>query len=271
MNRYILSALLALLGIAIRPDIASAQAEAYLGEIRLFGMSWCPVDWVMADGGELSITQYAALYSLFGAAYGGNGTTTFKLPDLRGRAPVNYHLAATPPVTVGKAYGADVSTSVAGSATGSVTGTAKGDIRNINVAGVLTYTTSSSVTLTANNLPAHTHQLNATTGAITNNSPKGNLLATYGAGAKIFSATGAAPDAAMAANAIANNTTTNTPVSVPINLQNVPISASGSATAVNLNVSAAPDSSLSVKVPTQSPVLAMTWCVCHNGYYPIRP
>jgi microcystin-dependent protein len=64
------------------------MAEAFLGEIRLFGGNYAPVDWMICDGRTLSISEYSTLYALIGITYGGDGTTNFKIPDLRGRAPI---------------------------------------------------------------------------------------------------------------------------------------------------------------------------------------
>ena len=62
---------------------ASAQ-EPFLGEIRTFGFNFCPRGWAAAEGQILPISQNQALYSLLGTYYGGDGRTTFGLPDLRG-------------------------------------------------------------------------------------------------------------------------------------------------------------------------------------------
>ena len=62
--------------------------ESILGEIKLWAINFAPTGWQLCDGSLLPIQSYAALYSLLGTAYGGNGTTTFALPDLRGRVPV---------------------------------------------------------------------------------------------------------------------------------------------------------------------------------------
>jgi len=59
--------------------------EAYLGEIRIFAGSFAPTGWALCDGQLLPIAQNAALFSLLGTTYGGNGTVNFALPDLRGR------------------------------------------------------------------------------------------------------------------------------------------------------------------------------------------
>ncbi|MFA6205717.1 MAG: tail fiber protein [Methylocystis sp.] len=68
---------------------AAAQTEPFLGELMLTGATFCPRNWAQADGQLLSISQNTALFSLLGTTYGGNGQTTFALPDLRGRAPIH--------------------------------------------------------------------------------------------------------------------------------------------------------------------------------------
>lgn len=63
--------------------------EPYVGEIRLFSQSYAPRGWAVCNGQELLINGNQALYSLLGNVYGGNGVTTFALPDLRGRVPIH--------------------------------------------------------------------------------------------------------------------------------------------------------------------------------------
>lgn len=62
----------------------------FLGEIRLFPWNWAPRGWFLCEGQLLAINQYAALFSLLGTQYGGNGTSTFALPDLRSRVPIHF-------------------------------------------------------------------------------------------------------------------------------------------------------------------------------------
>ena len=62
--------------------------DEYLGVIKLFAGNFAPVGWLFCQGQTLPIQQYAALFSLLGATYGGNGNTTFCLPDLRGFIPI---------------------------------------------------------------------------------------------------------------------------------------------------------------------------------------
>jgi microcystin-dependent protein len=64
------------------------MSDPYIGEIRMFGGDYAPVNWHFCDGALLNISDYSALFSLLGTTYGGNGTTNFALPDLRGRLPI---------------------------------------------------------------------------------------------------------------------------------------------------------------------------------------
>lgn len=68
---------------------AHAGSDPLLGEIMLVGFTFCPRGWTEADGQLLSISSNGALFSLYGTTYGGDGRTTFALPDLRGRAPIH--------------------------------------------------------------------------------------------------------------------------------------------------------------------------------------
>lgn len=65
------------------------MSESYIGQVRLFSFGSVPRDWMICDGSVLQIQQYTALYSLLDTAFGGDGKTTFCLPDLRGRVPIH--------------------------------------------------------------------------------------------------------------------------------------------------------------------------------------
>jgi len=65
------------------------MAEPFLGEVRLFSFQQAPVGWAQCNGQFLPINQNQALFSLLGTMYGGNGQTTFALPDLRGRCAMH--------------------------------------------------------------------------------------------------------------------------------------------------------------------------------------
>jgi microcystin-dependent protein len=62
----------------------------YLSELRIFSFSYAPRGWAMCNGQRLSISANAALYTLIGTTYGGDGTTYFNLPDFQGRAPTQW-------------------------------------------------------------------------------------------------------------------------------------------------------------------------------------
>ncbi|MGZ0785948.1 phage tail protein [Pseudomonas saponiphila] len=64
------------------------MSEAFVGEIRMFAGNYAPEGWTFCNGTLLQINNFEALYSLLGTLYGGNGVTTFGLPDYRGRLPV---------------------------------------------------------------------------------------------------------------------------------------------------------------------------------------
>ena len=64
------------------------MADFYLGQIMQVGFGFAPVDWVQAAGQTLGISQNAALFSLLGTTFGGNGTSTFQLPNVMGRVIV---------------------------------------------------------------------------------------------------------------------------------------------------------------------------------------
>jgi microcystin-dependent protein len=66
------------------------MSEPFLGEIRMTGFGFVPTGWAFCNGQILPISQNAALFSLLGTNFGGNGTSTFALPDLQGRVPINW-------------------------------------------------------------------------------------------------------------------------------------------------------------------------------------
>jgi microcystin-dependent protein len=70
------------------------MSDAYIGEIRTFGFNFAPKSWATCSGQIVSIAQNTALFSILGTTYGGNGQTTFALPDLRGRAPIHWGTGA---------------------------------------------------------------------------------------------------------------------------------------------------------------------------------
>lgn len=157
------------------------MADPFLGEIRMFGGNFAPIGWAFCQGQLIPISQNAALFSLLGTMYGGDGVSTFALPDLRGRVPLGMGQGpGLSPYTEGQAGGAE------------------------------------SVTLNTQQMPAHTHAVAATETQSTTD-PKGAVLAntqppTPGAAPKCY---GASPDGKTSMNAaMIGMTGGNLPVSV---------------------------------------------------------
>jgi microcystin-dependent protein len=65
------------------------MADCFLGEIKMFGANWAPQGWALCNGALLSISEYDALFNLIGTTYGGDGQSTFQLPDLQSRIPLH--------------------------------------------------------------------------------------------------------------------------------------------------------------------------------------
>ena len=108
--------LLAALGLtaALHTAPAFAQVEPFLGQIMCGAWNFAPRGWAMANGQILPIAQNTALFSLLGTQYGGNGTTNFALPDLRGRAMT--HLGQGPGLSdyqIGQTGGTETNTLLA--------------------------------------------------------------------------------------------------------------------------------------------------------------
>ena len=76
------------------------MSEAYVGEIRCFGFNFAPYQWALCNGQQMAISQNAVLFSILGTTYGGNGTTTFGLPNLQGQIPMHWGTTSGLPTTV---------------------------------------------------------------------------------------------------------------------------------------------------------------------------
>ncbi|MBS1702731.1 MAG: phage tail protein [Armatimonadetes bacterium] len=116
------------------------MAEPFIGEIRLFGFNFPPKGWAACEGQILPINQNQALFSLLGTTYGGNGTTTFSLPNAKDRCLISFS---------------------ANFAQGQV----GGEVNH---------------TLTLTELPNHTHTIGASDQAASSTTPSGNVYANTG-------------------------------------------------------------------------------------------
>jgi microcystin-dependent protein len=116
------------------------MAEPFLGEIRIMSFSFAPKGWALCNGQFLPINQNQALFSLLGTTYGGNGQTTFALPNLQGRTPIHFS---------------------AGHTLGEIGG-------------------EQSHTVSIAELPVHTHIVNASSANGDQNFANGNVLAAAG-------------------------------------------------------------------------------------------
>ncbi|MFL6137941.1 MAG: phage tail protein [Frankiaceae bacterium] len=122
------------------------MTEPFIGEIRLFGFNFAPRGWATCSGQILSIAQNTALFSLLGTMYGGNGQTTFALPDLRGRVAISF------------GQGPGLSNYTQGEVSG-----------------------SENVTLIPQQMPQHNHTVNATSADASANKPGGAFPSAGGA------------------------------------------------------------------------------------------
>jgi len=111
MKKLLSTTLVALgLTLTVQTGPAQAQANPTLSEIMWVGFNFCPRGWSTAHGQIMSINQNQSLYSLLGTMYGGDGRTTFALPDLRGRAPIGIGQGTSVNITQGQVTGTENNT-----------------------------------------------------------------------------------------------------------------------------------------------------------------
>ncbi len=84
--------------------------DDFIGEIRYFCFNYVPRGWLPCDGRDLRIAEYQGLAVVIGTAFGGDGKSTFKIPDLRGRAAMDISATDTPPYTRGAVFGSETVT-----------------------------------------------------------------------------------------------------------------------------------------------------------------
>lgn len=126
------------------------MSNPFIGEIRMVGFNFAPAGWALCNGQLLSISQNTALFSLLGTTYGGDGISTFALPNLQSRVPIHFGQGnGLSPYVLGQAGGAE------------------------------------TVTLLTSQMPIHNHGVNCNTGGGTQASPAGGFPAVESTGTSL--------------------------------------------------------------------------------------
>lgn len=216
--------------------------EPFVGQICLFGFNYAPQDWVPCDGRLLQVAQYQALFALLGTIYGGDGRTTFGVPDLRGR------------MAISQGQGPGLSQRVIGQMSGAETSLLT--IQNMPAhnhafAGTAT---SAPVSLNVTGLTAATTVTVATGPTPTSPTVSGNLLADSAAD-PLYAAPSSTPKGALGG---VSATTTLTGGTASGNVGLTPagtIGATGNSTPFS----------------NMPPYLVLNYCIAYNGVFPPRP
>ena len=215
--------------------------EVFIGTIMPVGFNFAPRGWAFCNGQTISIAQNTALFALLGTTYGGNGQTTFGLPDLRGRVPVGSQGAGP-----------------------GITSVQQGEIAGTNSVTFLA-TGSATVTLAAANLPAHTHGasgMGATTSVAVSTGTGGSV--TPAAGSVLTgTALGSATAAAIYLPAATAPTGTATLGGVSTSLSGTTDS-TGTGAALNVPVNT------SATVSVMQPYLGVNFIIAIEGIFPSR-
>ncbi len=215
--------------------------EELMGTIKLFAGNFAPVGYLTCEGQTLAVSQNTALFSILGTTYGGDGTTTFKLPDLRGAFPTQC-------------------SNIGGSHPGGTY--ALGEVGG-----------GQSVTITANNMPPHTHTIVKGAGT--------NLAGSVSVSTVLQASTGAGQNPAPSATNNALGTTGDVGGSGQPNLytnaapnQNLAGASSTVNNSLNFDptgLTLSPWGSGPQPLPTVPPFVAMQYIICTQGIYPSRP
>lgn len=117
------------------------MSDPFVGEIRMFAGNFAPRQWAFCNGQLMAISQNDALFSLLGTIYGGDGRSSFGIPDMRGRIPMHWGTGpGLTPRPIGQKMGVE------------------------------------SVALTANQIPSHSHTMQASTDSVSSVNPTGTVL-----------------------------------------------------------------------------------------------
>lgn len=223
--------------------------ESFIGTIMPVAWGFTPRGWAQCNGQLMSISQNSALFALLGTTYGGDGVSTFGLPDLRGRVALHQGTGAgVDPIAMGQKSGTNNTTVIA---TGNV-----------------------AVTLTAANLPAHTHTASFTPGTTTPIAATAHVSTADGTAAKATegmylggmkgAGLGAAPSAYVAAGPT-------------VGLNAATITATGGVTSGTVSVDStgsgqtlAAPVSVNGQASVMQPYLGVNFLICLEGIFPTR-
>jgi microcystin-dependent protein len=148
------------------------MSNPYVGEIRMVGFNFAPLDWMFCNGQLLPISEYSTLFNLIGTTYGGDGVQTFALPNLQSRVPIHSGTGTGSTYVIGQTAG------------------------------------NENITLNNLQLPQHTHLVNVSNVSGTTGSPNNNIIGVTNGGSVATPATGnldfiaSAPISTLASNAV---------------------------------------------------------------------
>lgn len=183
------------------------MADGLIGEIRAFGFNFTPQGWLPCDGNTYNINAFTPLFAVIGIQFGGNGTTTFKVPDLKGKSVLGVQLNNPAFNTPGITGGAE------------------------------------TVTLNQSTMPLHNHLMQA----VTRSSLAQTSVATAQPAPNVYLSNAFCTGLSQGIIAYANTAGAN------LNPQTITIAGGG------------------MPHDNMPPYLAMTYCICAEGIYPVRP
>lgn len=218
------------------PGSASAGMDPFVGEISYVAFNFAPEGWFQCDGQTLPVNQYAALFSLIGTTYGGDGVNNFKLPDMRGRVPV--HRGQRPGgsmFTLGQTGGAE------------------------------------NTALTVNNLPAHSHTAAATSASTSAVAPGASATSTLKAVNSDADQKNAGGNSLANAKGLNSNYSAAAP-NVSMNAASIETTLSGlnitTTTSTNVSIGSTGNSQPFSIMP---PYTVVNCIIAWQGVYPTRP
>lgn len=253
------------------PAWACDGDSPYIGSVCYMAGNYCPSGYMKADGTVLTIQQYSALYAVIGIIYGGDGRTTFALPDLRGRTVVNWGSAttATAAVPFGEKRGAESVTFDASKVPQHVhPATFTGGSGSAQASGPVSLPVTVDVPSQEVSVSGNVKIANSTASGVTTVSSNA-VLAKGGGQANIYAPSSVAADTNIGPSQTFTGATTATRVSTNA-AGNVTLPVTGSIAGGTVTVGAN-NAPATVPVSLITPRQALTACVAVEGLFPPRP